>query len=186
MTAVLLNVVDVSELVKSRRQAEDANQAKSRFLANMSHEIRTPMTAILGYADLLMDPSVNASSQNNYAAVIRRNGEHLLALINDILDLSKIEAGKMSLDMRRCSVVALLADVASVVRPRAEQRGISLSVEYPGELPETILTDGARLRQAVDQSGRQRRQVHGKGRACASWRRSCPIGAKTSRPCGSR
>jgi PAS domain S-box-containing protein len=146
---VLLNVVDVSELVKSRHQAEAANQAKSRFLANMSHEIRTPMTAILGYADLLMDPSINASSQNNYAAVIRRNGEHLLSLINDILDLSKIEAGKLTLDMRRCNMVALLADVASVVRPRAEQRGISLSVEYPGVLPETILTDGPRLRQAV-------------------------------------
>jgi PAS domain S-box-containing protein len=146
---VLLNVVDVSELVKSRRQAEAANQAKSQFLASMSHEIRTPMTAILGYADLLMDPSVNASSQNNYAAVIRRNGEHLLTLINDILDLSKIEAGKLSLDMRRYSVVAILGDVASVVRPRTEHRGITLSIEYPGEMPETILTDGARLRQAV-------------------------------------
>jgi PAS domain S-box-containing protein len=146
---MLLSVVDVNELVESRRQAEAANQAKSQFLATMSHEIRTPMTAILGYADLLMDPSINASSQNNYAAVIRRNGEQLLTLINDILDLSKIEAGKLSPDVRRCSVVAILADVASTSRPRAEQRGISLSVEYPGELPETILTDGPRVRQAL-------------------------------------
>jgi PAS domain S-box-containing protein len=146
---MVLNVIDVSELVESRRQAEAASGAKSQFLANMSHEIRTPMTAILGYADLLMDPAIHASSQNNYAAVIRRNGEFLLALINDILDLSKIEAGKLSFDIRRCSIVALLADVASVVRPRAEQRGIALSIEYPGVLPEAILTDGARLRQAV-------------------------------------
>jgi PAS domain S-box-containing protein len=146
---VLVSIVDVSDLVESRRQAEAANQAKSQFLANMSHEIRTPMTAILGYADLLMDPSINASSQNNYAAVIRRNGEHLLTLINDILDLSKIEAGRLSPDIRRHSVVAILADVVSVVRPRAEQRGITLAIEYPGELPETILTDGPRFRQAV-------------------------------------
>jgi CheY-like chemotaxis protein/HPt (histidine-containing phosphotransfer) domain-containing protein len=96
-----------------------------------------------------MTPKVSASSQTNYAAVIRRNGEHLLTLINDILDLSKIEAGKLAIEMQRCSVVALLADVASVVRPRAEQRGVLLSVEYPGVMPETILTDGGRLRQAV-------------------------------------
>ena len=137
------------ELRKTRKQAVAANQAKSRFLASMSHEIRTPMTAILGYADLLMDPKINASSQNNYAAVIRRNGEHLLALINNVLDLSKIEAGKLALDMQQCSIMSLLAEVASVMRPRAAQHGISLSLEYAGAMPETILTDAARLRQAV-------------------------------------
>jgi PAS domain S-box-containing protein len=137
------------ELRETRKEAVAANQAKSRFLASMSHEIRTPMTAILGYADLLMDPRINASSQNNYAAVIRRNGEHLLALINDVLDLSKIEAGKLALDMQRCNILALLAEVASAMRPRAMQRGISLSLDYAGAMPETILTDGTRLRQAI-------------------------------------
>lgn len=137
------------ELKEAKDMAQAANQAKSSFLANMSHDIRTPMTAILGYAELLMDPKVNASSQCNFAAVIRRSGEHLLTLINDILDLSKIEAGKLAIDMRRCSLVSLLADVASVVRTRAEQRGITLTVEYESEIPETILTDGNRLRQAL-------------------------------------
>ncbi len=137
------------ELRETREQAVAANQAKSRFLASMSHEIRTPMTAILGYADLLMDPKINASSQNNYAAVIRRSGEQLLALINNVLDLSKMEAGKLALDMRRCNVVSLLAEVASAMRPRAIQRGISLSLDYAGAMPETVLTDGTRLRQAI-------------------------------------
>ncbi len=137
------------ELRQAKEVAESATRAKSQFLARMSHEIRNPMTSILGYTDLLMDPATNQSSRNNYLAVIRRNGEHLLALINDILDLSKIESGKFTLEMRRCSLVSLVADVASVVRPRAEQRGIALSVEYETALPETISTDPARLRQAL-------------------------------------
>jgi len=108
------------ELRKAKEAAESASLAKSRFLAGMSHEIRTPMTAILGYADLLRDPKLGVSDRNNYAAVIHRSGEHLLALINDILDLSKIEAGRMPLDIGPCSVVSLLAEVASMLRPRAD------------------------------------------------------------------
>jgi len=146
---VLLNVIDVSGLVKARRRAEAATIAKSQFLANMSHEIRTPLTAVLGYADLLMDPSLSPGDRSDYLAVVRRSGEHLLELINDILDLSKIEAGKLAIEVRRCNVVSLVADVASLMRPRAEQRGIHLAVEYPGEVPETILTDEARLRQSL-------------------------------------
>ena len=137
------------DLRQAKEEAESATMAKSQFLARMSHEIRNPMTSILGYADLLMDPAVNQSSRNNYLSVIRRNGEHLLGLINDILDISKIEAGKFTLDVRRCSLVSLLADVASVVRPRAEQKNIPLTIEYNTEIPETILTDAIRLRQAL-------------------------------------
>lgn len=137
------------DLRQAKEEAESATKAKSQFLARMSHEIRNPMTSILGYTDLLMDPVVNQSSRNNYLSVLRRNGEHLLELINDILDISKIEAGKLTLDMRRCSLVSLLADVASVVRPRAEQKNIPLTIEYNTEIPETILTDAIRLRQAL-------------------------------------
>jgi PAS domain S-box-containing protein len=137
------------DLRKAKEVAETALKAKGRFLATVSHEIRTPMTAILGYADLLTDPTTTDAKRNNYAAVIRRNGEHLLALINDVLDLSKIEAGRLALDMRRCNVELLLADVASVVRPRALQQGIALSVEYACPIPETIFADTVRLRQAV-------------------------------------
>ncbi|MEN6459183.1 MAG: PAS domain S-box protein [Thermoguttaceae bacterium] len=137
------------ELRRAKEAAEAATEAKSRFLANMSHEIRTPMTAILGYAELLTDSTISESSRNNFLAVIRRNGEYLLGLINDILDLSKVEAGKLTIESRWCNVVALAADVASVVRPRALQRGLSLALDYVGELPETILTDEVRLRQAL-------------------------------------
>jgi len=146
---VLLNVIDVSELVEARRRAEAATRAKSNFLAHMSHEIRTPMTAILGYADLLTDPALSPSARNNYLAVVRRNGQHLLQLIDDILDVSKIEAGKLALDLQRCSLVSLLAEIVSTMRPRAQGRGNALFLEYIGELPETIYTDGARLRQAM-------------------------------------
>ncbi len=137
------------EALESKDAAQHANVAKSEFLAKMSHEIRTPMTAILGYTDLLSGSDITLSDRDNYLTVIRRNGEHLLQLINDILDLSKIEAGKLSMEMCPCDVASVIADVASMMRVRAEQKGISLSVEYTGEFPETIVTDSVRLRQAL-------------------------------------
>ena len=115
----------------------------------MSHEIRTPMTAILGYTDLLMDDSLSAADRKTFLTTVRRNGEHLLQLINDILDLSKIEAGKMVMDLGPCHLPSTVADVASMMRPRAEQRGNTLEVRYTGPLPETIHTDGTRLRQVI-------------------------------------
>jgi PAS domain S-box-containing protein len=146
---VLLNVIDVTELVQARKQAEEATEAKSRFLAVMSHEIRTPLSAILGYTDLLRDAALPPGTRASYLAIVRRNAEHLLQLINDILDLAKIEAGKMTVELQPCHLVSLVADVASMMRPRAEQRGNLLQVLYNGNVPETIGTDGARLQQAL-------------------------------------
>jgi PAS domain S-box-containing protein len=136
-------------LHKAKGAAEAASRAKSEFLANMSHEIRTPMTSILGYADLLMDDSLDAADRKTFLTTVRRNAEHLLQLINDILDLSKIESGKMVMDLAPCHLPSTVADVASMMRPRAEQRGIALAVDYVGPLPETIHTDGARVRQVL-------------------------------------
>ncbi|MEI8373840.1 MAG: CHASE domain-containing protein, partial [Planctomycetota bacterium] len=136
------------ELHQATTEAIAATRAKSEFLANMSHEIRTPMTAILGYADILLEESVGRASCE-HVKVIKRNGEHLLGLINDILDLSKVEAGKMQIELISCSPFDLLAEVASLMRVRATAKHLRLDVEQVGPLPETILTDPLRLRQVL-------------------------------------
>ena len=135
-------------LEKLHGVAEAANRSKSDFLANMSHEIRTPITAILGYADVLLD-ECNCPTSRERIAVIKRNGEHLLGLINDILDLSKIEAGKMETQRVRCSPGSLLSEVISLMRVRAEAKGLELQLDGTGSIPETIQTDPLRLRQIL-------------------------------------
>ncbi len=135
------------------RAAEAASRAKSEFLANMSHEIRTPMTAILGFADILLsEERLDKAPPRRIKAAfetIKRNGEYLLELINDILDLSKIEAGKLEVERIDCSPVQVIADVASLMRVRAESKGLPLTIEYGGAVPETIRTDPTRLRQIL-------------------------------------
>ncbi|MHB8903302.1 MAG: sensor histidine kinase, partial [Thermoguttaceae bacterium] len=139
-------------LEESNRLAEAGTRAKSEFLANMSHEIRTPMTAILGYAELLLrEEGAPGDSELHRESLeaIRRNGEHLLNLINDILDLSKVESGKMEIQPVRCSPFELVAEVGSLMRMRAESKQVRLATEVSGPLPETIFTDPLRIRQVL-------------------------------------
>ncbi|GAA3958643.1 response regulator [Allohahella marinimesophila] len=135
-------------LEAARRAAEQANQAKSEFLANMSHEIRTPMSAILGYADILGshldDPDDLVSIET-----IRRNGRYLLELINDVLDLSKIEAGKLEVNPEPSSPAAVVSEVFSLMEVRAGEKGLDFEVLMPKQLPEFINTDPVRLRQIL-------------------------------------
>ncbi|MFI5301974.1 MAG: sensor histidine kinase, partial [Polyangiales bacterium] len=131
------------------RSAIDANRVKSEFLANMSHEIRTPMTAIQGYTDLLLDVSLSQSDRLNYVLTIRRSSEHLMRLLNGILDLSKIEAGQLSVERVACSPAQIVVDVASLMRVRATEKSLAFSVEFATPVPETIKSDPTRLRQIL-------------------------------------
>ncbi|TXT30288.1 MAG: ATP-binding region ATPase domain-containing protein [Planctomycetota bacterium] len=118
-----------------KEAAEAANAAKSEFLANMSHEIRTPLTAILGFAENLLDGGHDESERRSALKTILRNGEHLLEVINDILDLSKIEAGKLEVELLPVSPVQLVADVLSVMRVRADAKQLPLRVRYDSSMP---------------------------------------------------
>jgi PAS domain S-box-containing protein len=149
MDSLKLHARLTAELEDAREMAETASRSKSEFLANMSHEIRTPMTAILGYADLLLERGRHEPDMLDGLRIIRRNGEHLLSLINDILDISKIEAGAMIVERIPCSPLRLVEDVTSLMRVRAAERGLSLSVEFASPVPEQIASDPVRLRQIL-------------------------------------
>ena len=129
--------------------ANAANLAKSEFLANMSHELRTPMTSILGYAEMLRCNDLPGLERISHAETILRNGEQLLRLLNEVLDLSRIEAGKMSVSAAPCEVAAVLADVESLMRVRAFDRKLDFSVMMCEPIPSSIFTDRSRLRQIL-------------------------------------
>ncbi len=137
------------ELAEARRAAEAANLAKSEFLANMSHEIRTPMTAILGFADLLAAPQLADQQRIDHAQTIRQNGKLLLELINDILDLSKVEAGKLAVEQTACLLRDVVHGTISLMRVRAQSKGLRLECHGEFPLPQTIRTDPLRLRQIL-------------------------------------
>jgi PAS domain S-box-containing protein len=128
--------------------AQAATKAKSEFLANMSHEIRTPMTAILGFTDVLLG-SLHSPDDIEAAETIKRNGMYLLNLINDILDLSKIEAGRLATERTSFSPATVVAEVLSLMRPRAAAKQLELDVQCVGPAPETIQSDPIRLRQIL-------------------------------------
>jgi PAS domain S-box-containing protein len=137
------------ELSRARDEANAASAAKSEFLANTSHELRTPMTAILGFADLLSDDTATTEQRNDYLSTIKRNGEHLLSLINDVLDLSKIEAGKLQCESIDTDPAALLNDILELLNVRAKSKGICLELYQTSDLPVTIKTDPTRVRQIL-------------------------------------
>ena len=138
-----------AQLVAARDVAQAANQAKSRFLANMSHEIRTPMTAILGFAEMLQEPDLPEAKRREAIQTICRSGRHLLSLINDILDLSKIESGRLEVTRGPCRLPELVEEVVGLMRPQADGKGLAFGAECVGAVPKTIQTDATRLRQIL-------------------------------------
>src|SRR5262249_1641836 len=137
------------ELRAARDAAERASRAKSEFLANMSHELRTPLTAILAYAEILGDPRLEAADRAGHARAVGRNGEHLLHVINDLLDLAGIEAGRLELDRAPCAPWQLTEEALSAVRVQAAEKGLDLAAEPSGRVPRRVRTDARRVRQIL-------------------------------------
>ena len=136
-------------LQRSQEAAEAANRAKSAFLSSMSHELRTPLNAILGFAQLLSREDSLSRSQQNQIGTILRSGEHLLALINDVLEMSKIDAGRMTLNLEDFDLHVFLEDLKSMLRHKAEVKGLEFLLERDAAVPQCISTDMVKLRQIL-------------------------------------
>jgi PAS domain S-box-containing protein len=137
------------DLVAARIAAEDANHAKSQFLSSISHELRTPLNGVLGYAQILLrDRNISAEHRHNLRA-IESCGQHLLTLINDVLDLAKIESGRIDIDEQPCDLYELLDNVGNIVRERVESKGLAYRLDIARSVPAVIRTDAVKLRQIL-------------------------------------
>ncbi|MEW6261715.1 MAG: ATP-binding protein [Thermodesulfobacteriota bacterium] len=142
-------IIRTAELVSAKEKAEIANRAKSVFIANMSHELRTPLNAVLGFAQVMRNfPGVTAEQMENLN-IITRSGEHLLSLINNVLDISKIESGRMELEESPLDLYQLLQEIKSLMHMRALKKGLDFTFEQRRDLPRNIVVDGGKLRQVL-------------------------------------
>jgi len=138
-----------NELIAAKQAAETAMHAKSQFLANMSHEIRTPLTAIIGFADVLLEETALAQPQRHCIDVILNNGRHLLSIINQILDLAKIDAGVLSIERAQCAPIELLDELRLMFTPLAAEKQLLFDIRYEWPLPQIITSDPLRLKQVL-------------------------------------
>lgn len=138
-----------ADLVLARNAAETANRAKSVFLASMSHELRTPLNAILGFSNMMREDAGLSGSQRNHLDIINRSGEHLLHLINDVLEMAKIEAGRVQVESAPFDLGNLVRDVTDMMHVRAQEKGLQLLIDQSSEFPRYIRGDEARLRQVL-------------------------------------
>ncbi|CAG1020994.1 two-component system, sensor histidine kinase [Patescibacteria group bacterium] len=144
-----LKLPSPEELKKALDAAETANKAKSVFLANMSHELRTPLNAILGFSSIMQKDAACPDSQKHYLEIINRSGEHLLTLINDVLEMAKIDAGRIQLEEKSFDLGGMVRDVADMMSVRATDKGLRLLIDQSSQFPRFIKGDEARLRQIL-------------------------------------
>jgi signal transduction histidine kinase/CheY-like chemotaxis protein len=156
LTSAVMAIFDITaereaqqNMVQAKEEAERANHAKTAFLANISHEIRTPLGAVIGFTSLLRSGDIPSEERDETLAIIERNGQDLLKLIDEILDLSKVEAQKLDIIKAECSVSTVVRDVTNLLGHKAREKGLTLTVNIAPETPDIITTDPARLKQIL-------------------------------------